>query len=171
LAIIEYIPQLAEQLGVDFFNEKLATLCMTFIGDCVFSIRQSATKNLKKLTEVFGDAWFKSHILPKVIELAKHSNYLYRMTTLFSINTLATTLSGELIVNCLLPIVIELVPDRVANIRLNVAKTFQTIIPLVDNSVVETKIKPALSKLLEDKDRDVKYFSNIAIQYCNQKMT
>jgi len=141
---------------------------MTFIGDCVFSIRHSATKNLKRLTEVFGDSWFKTHILPKVVELSKHTNYLYRMTTLFSINTLATTLSPELIVNCLLPVVIELSSDRVPNIRLNVAKSFQVIIPLVDNSVVETKIKPSLSKLLEDKDKDVKYFSNIAIQSCNQ---
>ena len=33
LAIIDYIPLLAEQLGVQFFNEKLAMLCMTWLGD------------------------------------------------------------------------------------------------------------------------------------------
>jgi len=63
----------------------------------------------------------------------------------------------------LVPIVIELSSDRIPNIRLNVAKTLQTIIPLVDSSVVESKIKPALSKLLDDKDKDVKYFSSAAI--------
>jgi len=33
LAIIEYMPLLAGQLGVDFFDEKLNTLCMTWLVD------------------------------------------------------------------------------------------------------------------------------------------
>jgi hypothetical protein len=35
LAIIEYIPLLASQLGVDFFDDKLGTLCMQWLGDQV----------------------------------------------------------------------------------------------------------------------------------------
>lgn len=33
LAIIEYMPLLAGQLGVEFFDEKLNTLCMTWLID------------------------------------------------------------------------------------------------------------------------------------------
>ena len=33
LAIIEYMPLLAGQLGVDFFDEKLNALCMTWLVD------------------------------------------------------------------------------------------------------------------------------------------
>ncbi|KAH0678145.1 hypothetical protein KY284_019230 [Solanum tuberosum] len=33
LAIIEYIPLLASQLGVGFFNDKLGTLCMQWLQD------------------------------------------------------------------------------------------------------------------------------------------
>lgn len=33
LAIIEYMPLLAGQLGVEFFDEKLNTLCMTWLVD------------------------------------------------------------------------------------------------------------------------------------------
>jgi serine/threonine-protein phosphatase 2A regulatory subunit A len=29
--------------GKEFFDEKLSSLCMTWLGDCVFSIRQAAT--------------------------------------------------------------------------------------------------------------------------------
>ena len=84
-AIIEYIPLLAPQLGVQFFDEKLGSLCMTWLGDTVFSIRESATINLKKLTDVFGVDWAKGTILPQIVEMGKHPNYLYRMTTVFSI--------------------------------------------------------------------------------------
>lgn len=47
-AIIEYIPLLAQQLGVEFFDEQLSGLCMSWLGDTVFSIREAATVNLKK---------------------------------------------------------------------------------------------------------------------------
>lgn len=85
LAIIEYIPLLASQLGVQFFNEKLSTLCMGWLGDTVFSIREAATTNLKKLTEVFGVEWASENIIPKVMTMGQHPNYLYRMTTCFAI--------------------------------------------------------------------------------------
>ena len=86
LAIIEYIPLLASQLGVKFFDEKLGTLCMSWLGDTVFSIREAATQNLKKLTEVFGVDWARSTIIPKVMAMGSHPNYLYRMTTCFAIS-------------------------------------------------------------------------------------
>jgi serine/threonine-protein phosphatase 2A regulatory subunit A len=86
LAIIEYIPLLASQLGVDFFDEKLSNLCMSWLGDTVFSIREAATTNLKKLTEVFGVEWASEAIIPKVMAMGNHPNYLYRMTTCFAIS-------------------------------------------------------------------------------------
>jgi serine/threonine-protein phosphatase 2A regulatory subunit A len=39
----------AGQLGVDFFDEKLNGLCMTWLIDHVYAIREAATNNLKKL--------------------------------------------------------------------------------------------------------------------------
>lgn len=35
LAIIEYIPLLASQLGVGFFDDKLGSLCMQWLNDKV----------------------------------------------------------------------------------------------------------------------------------------
>ena len=90
LAIIEYIPLLASQLGVKFFDEKLSTLCMSWLGDPVFSIREAATANLKKLAEVFGVEWANEAIIPKVMAMGQHPNYLYRMTTCFAISVSAT---------------------------------------------------------------------------------
>jgi serine/threonine-protein phosphatase 2A regulatory subunit A len=89
-AIIEYIPLLATQLGVQFFDDKLGTLCMSWLGDTVFSIREAATINLKKLTDVFGVEWARSTIIPKVLAMGDHTNYLYRMTTIFAITVSQT---------------------------------------------------------------------------------
>lgn len=88
-AIIEYIPLLAKQLGKSFFDEQLGNLCMSWLGDNVYSIRESAIINLKKLTEAFGVEWAKVQIVPKVVGMGQHPNYLYRMTTVQAITVSA----------------------------------------------------------------------------------
>jgi serine/threonine-protein phosphatase 2A regulatory subunit A len=84
-AIIEYIPLLATQLGKSFFDEQLGNLCLSWLGDNVYSIREAATVNLKKLTDVFGVEWSKANIVPKVVAMGEHPNFLYRMTTVMAI--------------------------------------------------------------------------------------
>ena len=101
LAIIEYVPLLASQLGVKFFDEKLSSLCMSWLGDTVFSIREASTQNLKKLTEVFGVEWANEAIVPKVMAMCQHPNYLYRMTTCFavSVSLIDTTLIIHMLID------------------------------------------------------------------------
>lgn len=86
LAIIEYMPLLASQLGVEFFDEKLNSLCMTWLVDHVYAIREAAAKNLKKLVEKFGAEWAQNQVIPKVLAMATTTNYLHRLTTLYSVN-------------------------------------------------------------------------------------
>jgi hypothetical protein len=72
---------------------------MSWLGDTVYSIREAATINLKKLTEVFGVEWARTQIVPKVVAMGSHPNYLYRMTTVQAIGVhfkLATQLSSVL---------------------------------------------------------------------------
>ena len=103
-AIIEYIPLLATQLGRQFFDDQLGNLCMSWLGDTVFSIREAATVNLKKLTEVFGVEWARFTIVPKVMGMGAHPNYLFRMTTvqaitvnLFQLNSSPTLMADTLL--------------------------------------------------------------------------
>jgi len=44
LAIIEYIPLLASQLGVGFFDDKLGALCMQWLQDKVCALHFLASK-------------------------------------------------------------------------------------------------------------------------------
>ncbi|CEJ54290.1 Putative Protein phosphatase 2 (Formerly 2A), regulatory subunit A [Penicillium brasilianum] len=186
LAIIEYIPLLASQLGVKFFDEQLSDLCMGWLGDTVFSIREAATQNLKKLTEVFGVEWSKESIIPKVMAMGQHPNYLYRMTTCFAVSTLAPVVTLDIIESALLPILDRLVADEIPNIRFNVAKSYAVLIDTLrrlpeDKTLVEVekseetitpspkaqeliqqKVLPSLEKLQEDDDVDVRYFATTA---------
>jgi len=165
LAIIEYMPLLAGQLGVEFFDEKLNSLCMTWLIDHVYAIREAATMNLKKLVEKFGSDWAQQTVIPKVIQMSRDQNYLHRMTCLFCINQLLAADCGqEMIGKHLLPCVLGMAGDAVANVRFNVAKTLQKLGPVLDQTSIQQQVKPCLEKLRQDADMDVQYFAQEALE-------
>ena len=63
----------------------------------------------------------------------------------------------------MLPTVLLMSNDNVANVRFNVAKTLQKIGPFLKPNSVQTQVKPVLDKLNTDTDVDVKYFASEAI--------
>jgi serine/threonine-protein phosphatase 2A regulatory subunit A len=60
----------------------------------------------------------------------------------------------------LLPLVLEMSTDLVANIRFNVAKALEQIATVCGPQVYGTQVRPVLEVLLEDQDRDVRFFAN-----------
>lgn len=84
LAIIEYMPALAGQLGQEFFDQKLRKLCMDWLSDHVYAIREAATINTKKLVDQFGSAWAESTIIPSVLVMARDKNYLHRTYSIYA---------------------------------------------------------------------------------------
>jgi serine/threonine-protein phosphatase 2A regulatory subunit A len=153
--------------GVEFFDEKLNSLCMTWLVDHVFAIREAATNNLKKLVEKFGIDWAQNTVLPKVLAMSRDQNYLHRMTCLFCINVMADVVGAEVTNKVLMPVVATLASDQVANVRFNVAKTLQKLAPNLESSCVQSQVKPILDKLNGDSDVDVKYFAQEAIAACS----
>uniref|UniRef100_UPI00398F2A84 serine/threonine-protein phosphatase 2A 65 kDa regulatory subunit A alpha isoform-like n=1 Tax=Pristiophorus japonicus TaxID=55135 RepID=UPI00398F2A84 len=163
LAIIEYMPLLAGQLGMEFFNEKLNSLCMAWLVDHVYAIREAGTNNLKKLSQKFGKAWAQNNIIPKVLAMSNNPNYLHRMTTLFCVNALYEVCGKDITTKSMLPTVLHMAADPVANVRFNVAKTLQKIGPTLDHNPLHNEVKPVLDKLSHDQDVDVKYFAQEAL--------
>jgi len=53
---------------------------------------------------------------------------------------------------------------KVANIRFNVAKGLKTVAPVCGNAAIDSQIRPVLSLLAEDPDRDVRYFANKTLE-------
>ena len=161
LKIIELIPLLAGQLGHQVFKESLAALCMRWLGDEVFSIRQAATENLETLSSMFGVEWTVETIIPRIHELNASSKYLYRMQALRAVEVLtkSSSLDKGALNKYLVPLVLEMAADPVPNIRFNVAKCFENVHNRLDGSTVNDRVKPCLRKLENDDDDDVKYYA------------
>ncbi|KAI0001720.1 ARM repeat-containing protein [Russula vinacea] len=168
-AIIEYIPLLATQLGKEFFDEQLSSLCMSWLGDTVYSIREAATINLKKLTEVFGVEWARTQIVPKVVAMGSHPNYLYRMTTVQAIGTIAPSLNIDIVCDEIIDALLRLANDPIPNIRFNVARSLEVVATTYGKTpegkeLAQQKIVPVLEELMADQDADVRYFASLASQ-------
>lgn len=54
MAVIEYMTLVAGQIGVEFFDEKLNTLCMVCLVDHVYATHEAATNNFMTLVQKFG---------------------------------------------------------------------------------------------------------------------
>uniref|UniRef100_A0A8C2R874 TOG domain-containing protein n=1 Tax=Capra hircus TaxID=9925 RepID=A0A8C2R874_CAPHI len=164
-----FLAQLRDE-GVEFFDEKLNSLCMAWLVDHVYAIREAATNNLMKLVQKFGTEWAQNTIVPKVLVMANDPNYLHRMTTLFCINALSEACGQEITTKQMLPIVLKMAGDQVANVRFNVAKSLQKIGPILDTNALQEEVKPVLQKLGQDEDMDVKYFAQEAISAVAQRL-
>jgi len=129
LSVVEQFPVLARQLGESFFNEKLNPICLTWLKDQIFTIREAALNNFKQLTVVFGHQWASRNVIPKIMWQASDANYLHRVTPLISMSIMADVVPGETVKVHFLPVLASLSKDRVANIRMNVAKSIQAMLP------------------------------------------
>ena len=94
--------------------------------------------------------------------MSRDQNYLHRMTCLFCINVLAEACGPEITERLMLPTVLNMASDMVANVRFNVAKTLCRIAPKLASNTLQGQIKPVLNKLNEDQDFDVRFFASEA---------
>jgi serine/threonine-protein phosphatase 2A regulatory subunit A len=118
-------------------------------------------------TQEFGPEWAKEHLVPQVLAMIKNPHYLYRMTVLVAISSLANYVSQEVFVSSMLPVLVSCAKDRVPNVKFNVAKVLERVAPLVDHSVVTQTIKPCLTELSEDADADVQFYARQALYACD----
>ena len=82
---------------------------------------------------------------------------------------MADALPANTVRDTVLPTVIELSSDPIPNIRFNVAKSLETMIPLLKQNqaileLISSMVKPALEKLSMDTDGDVRFFATRALE-------
>ncbi len=56
---------------------------------------------------------------------------------------------------------------QVPNVKFNVAKILEKVVPLLERPVVEQSVKPVLSELCEDADMDVRFYARQALYRCD----
>jgi serine/threonine-protein phosphatase 2A regulatory subunit A len=161
LAVIERIPLLARQLGKEFFTDRLLSLCVGWLGDDIASIREAAAADLRELTALLGSEWAVQNLLPRVRQVMEHPSYLRRMNAVRALSLMATAMDAFTAQWEILPMLLEMHCDPVPNVRFNVAKGLGMVGPLFQSSY-EGQIVPILTLMMEDPDRDVRYFATQA---------
>ena len=160
MTIIEYFPILAKIMGEAAFTDRFGTMCLSWLDDNVFAIREAAMRNLQQLTIVLGSKWAEKNAIPKLLSYQMHTNYLFRMIPLFALPMLVAHLSQECVEKTVVPFLLNQVADKVPNIRFNIAKGLKAVAPFVKNASLQTAITKALSQLTADTDGDVRYYSS-----------
>lgn len=69
----------------------------------------------------------------------------------------------DICVRQLVPAVIQLANDPVANVRFNVAKALQKMVAHLEANVINTQIKPCLERMKNDQDYDVQFYAMEAL--------
>jgi serine/threonine-protein phosphatase 2A regulatory subunit A len=82
---------------------------------------------------------------------------------------MAPSLNTEAICDSVLETVLPMVNDPIPNIRFNVAKSFEVLAAVLNETsegkaVIKSKIVPGLEKLKEDQDADVRFFAQKALE-------
>lgn len=129
--MIQQFPVLARQLGENFYNEKLNPISTAWLRDSIFTIREAAIENYKEISKIFGAQWASTCAVPRIVQLHTDSNYLHRLTTLFGIQALSQSCSVDTIRRQFIPVMLTLTQDRVANVRMNVAKAVKELYPVL----------------------------------------
>lgn len=160
LAVIQQTPLLAKQLGKDFFTDKLSSICVNWLGDDIATIREAATKNIKELTGIFGTDWACEFLLPEIDDMRQNSSYLRRLTAIQACGRMAIEMDPAIAQIEVLPLVLEMATDSVANIRFNVAKALKDMGSRCESNVYKQQIHPVLMLLRDDPDRDVRFFAD-----------
>ncbi|XP_063902178.1 serine/threonine-protein phosphatase 2A 65 kDa regulatory subunit A alpha isoform-like [Zophobas morio] len=163
LSVIEYIPELARRLD-DEFSENVGSLCTKWLCDSVHFIRKSTSKTIADLVRLYGATWAKTAIFPALFQMANYQNYLHRMTVLFTIDSLLPVLDSDVIIEDLIPLVIKMAGDPIANVRFNAAKTMGSLIKSL--SFKPENIEITLKSLEEDPDPDVRFYANQSLECC-----
>lgn len=82
---------------------------------------------------------------------------------------MAKALTPMMIKDSVLPTIIDMSKDPIPNIRFNVAKSLEALIPLLKKDpntaeLISSSVKPTLEKLCTDQDSDVKFFATRALE-------
>jgi len=187
-AIISFTPQLARQLGTDVFDEhpELADLCLKWLNDPVFAVREAAAENMKRLCEIFGPAWADRILVSKLLTVygsvvegvvassktggssagGNTSSFQQRMTVLTAMGRLGEAVGPAVLSSRLLPAITALARDSVPNVRFTVARALHKLVSgakAVDQASVKSLVRPCLTTLSGDSDADVRYYAQKAI--------
>lgn len=162
--VIDQTPLIARLLGADVFSEHLLEVVTDGFIDHVHSVRFAATKCLKPLAEGLGKDWASSVMVPKLQDMYKEAySFMQRITVVQGAVFLAHGCKNSAAADACADLVVRATSDAVPNVRFVGARAAESIAAAVPKATLESKLIPALRGMGDDRDRDVKFYSQRAL--------
>lgn len=167
--IVTSMPAVMKSMGNDFFVENFLDDYLGSFKDSVAEVRVSAGASLSDLCEASSASWVYDRVFPTIKGMA-NEEYAYRVAMLGALKCLLGADLSDRFQGEIVGLLLTSAADVVANVRLATAIILGEAVKRItgDNSAaVIAQIKPVLSELEGDKDKDVKYYAAEAIKICS----
>ena len=139
-------------------------MLLDWLTDPIFSIREQSMKTINDLGFVFGHKWIEEHVMPTLVGLENHENYLFRQIPLLAFRKMAPCINSEMYSDSIFPILSTFATDKVINIRMNVSKVIIEFASKIKGTDAEEKTVSLLNALKNDPEFDVSYFAKAALK-------
>jgi PDZ domain len=154
---VEIVPALLGCTSESTTRTEISKLCVKLLGDTVDAVRSTAAECL--CLGIRDSSSWMDLVAPMIDACATHTNSKQRLLSLKMIPTAIAQGAPSALVNIVLP----LVDDPIANIRLNVGRQLETVLSLLDDadilSIIEALQRQQEAELSNRNDADVLYFS------------
>ncbi|CAD8195625.1 unnamed protein product [Paramecium pentaurelia] len=164
---IQTIIQLALQIKqLDTFTQQLEEVFLFFLRDRAAEVRSTGLSQLSELISVYKQEWALSNFLQKCVEiLEKDNGFFFRINALYAIQQISFAVENYQVEKRLWPIVQKYLKDPIPNIRFVSLKVAKSLLKKIENQDVLIQIKQFINEMLDDPDRDVKFYVQEALQY------
>ena len=154
----EIIPTIARIVKKKIFLESIMPICLKWLTDQVYAIRQNACKILKRLYDIFKGEDFEKKLLSKLNGMVKVESYLIRITVVLLIKEfLIDEYELDFMEKKLFPILAKLSNDKISNVRQACTHVVKKLGRLSKNKDVVKECKAIIDELKIDKDIEVVY--------------
>ena len=154
----EIIPTIARIVKKKIFLDSIMPICLKWLTDQVYAIRQNACKILKRVYNIFKGEDFEKKLVAKLNAMSKHENYLIRITVVLLIKEfLNDEYELDFMEKKLFPILVKLSDDKISNIRQACTHLVKKLGRLSKNKDVIKECKSIIDELKIDKDIEVVY--------------
>ncbi|CEO95883.1 hypothetical protein PBRA_004596 [Plasmodiophora brassicae] len=164
LGVASKIAVLTKPAGLTVYEQKYHEILMRLLCDTVAQVRTAAATQIKLLVANFGAEWGQNKLIPEIIKhFESRTNYLHRLVPHQIVVECAPLFKPSFSSTTLLGILTAAAKDSTANVRISAARHLGAIGPSFETAIKRDQIMPALVKLKDDPDQDVKYFAEQAI--------
>jgi serine/threonine-protein phosphatase 2A regulatory subunit A len=159
------MPAIVKFMGQDYFTEHFQASLLNQLKDGVDEVRRACGIAIPKLTTIQNANWVHEKLFPSVRAMATEE-FLVRLSMLTTLKGFLETELPERFQSEVLGLVISAVRDKVPNVRVRSAQVLGSVCGFVGEEISRAHIRPALTELLGDKDKDVVYFSSEGLKRC-----